>query len=83
MQDTWQSINLALVVSPLSGVAHNLVDKKDVALNVMSLGQEMGEHEIQNRIVQDVQGKPHLVTYLATVLQPPPPGTSIGFWCCH
>lgn len=57
-------------------MAHDLVDKRDVALKVMSLGQEMGEHEIQDRIVQDVQGKSHLVTYLATVL--PPRGQAYG-----
>ncbi|KAM5442207.1 hypothetical protein MferCBS31731_002581 [Microsporum ferrugineum] len=52
-------------------MAHDLQDKKDVALKVMSLG-EWGETEIrmQDEIIQNVQDTSHLVTYLATFILP-------------
>lgn len=52
-------------------MAHDLHDKKDVALKVLSLG-EWGEHEtrMQNEVMQNVQDVSHLVTYLGTFLLP-------------
>lgn len=52
-------------------MAHDLQDKRDVALEVMSLG-EWGENEIhmQDEIIQNVQDTSHFVTYLATFLFP-------------
>lgn len=52
-------------------MAHDLQDKRDVALKVMSSG-ELGENEIgmQNEILQSVQDTSDLVTYLATFLLP-------------
>ncbi|RHZ70730.1 hypothetical protein CDV55_107255 [Aspergillus turcosus] len=52
-------------------MAHDLQDKKDVALKVMSSG-EWGETEIrmQDKIVQNVQDTSHLVIYLTTFLVP-------------
>ncbi|KAM5433914.1 hypothetical protein MferCBS31731_006921 [Microsporum ferrugineum] len=52
-------------------MAHDLQDKKDVALKIMSSG-EWGDIEtrIQDEILQRVQDTSHLVTYLATFLLP-------------
>ena len=50
-------------------MAHDLQDKRDVALKVMSLG-EWGDNEvrIQNEVVQNVQDYSHLVICSATFL---------------
>ncbi|KAL2830888.1 kinase-like domain-containing protein [Aspergillus cavernicola] len=52
-------------------MAHDLRDKKDVAIKVMSLG-EWGDNEvwIQDQIIQNVQDTSHIVTYLDTFLLP-------------
>ncbi|KAB8226718.1 kinase-like protein [Aspergillus novoparasiticus] len=52
-------------------MAHDLQDKRDVALKVMTSG-EWADNEIrmQNEIIQNVQDTSHLVTYLATFLLP-------------
>ncbi|KAK2858486.1 hypothetical protein FQN49_004685 [Arthroderma sp. PD_2] len=52
-------------------MAHDLQDKKDVALKVMSLG-EWGETEtrMQGEIIRIVQDTSHLVTYLSTFILP-------------
>ncbi|KAJ6138827.1 hypothetical protein N7471_005313 [Penicillium samsonianum] len=52
-------------------MAHDLHDKRDVALKVMSLG-DWGENEyrMQNEILQNVQDTSHLVMYLGTFLIP-------------
>lgn len=52
-------------------MAHDLQDKRDVALKVMALG-EWGDNELhmQNEIIQNVQDTFHLVTYIATFLLP-------------
>ncbi|KAE8312662.1 kinase-like protein [Aspergillus transmontanensis] len=52
-------------------MAHNLQEKRDVALKVMASG-EWADNEIciQNEIIQNVQDTSHLVTYLATFLLP-------------
>jgi hypothetical protein len=52
-------------------MAHDLQDKRDVALKVMCSG-EWGEKEtrMQDEIIQNVQDTSHLVTYLATFLLP-------------
>lgn len=53
-------------------MAHDLQNKRDVALKVLSSAQEWGENEtrMQNEILQNVQDTSHLVTYLATFLLP-------------
>lgn len=50
-------------------MAHDLQDRRQVALKVISLGA-WGDSEIlmQDKIIQDVQDSSHLVTYLATFL---------------
>lgn len=52
-------------------MAHDLQEKKDVALKVMALW-DLGDNEksIQDEIIQNVQDTSHLVTYLATFLLP-------------
>lgn len=52
-------------------MAHDLQDKRDVALKVMALG-EWSENELymQDEIIQNIQDTSHLVTYLATFLIP-------------
>ncbi|CAI7583689.1 unnamed protein product [Penicillium glandicola] len=52
-------------------MAHDLQEKKDVALKVMALG-DWGDNEkhIQDEIIRNVQDTSHLVTYLATFLLP-------------
>jgi hypothetical protein len=58
-------------------MAHDLQDKRDVALKVMSLG-EYGEHEsrIQSEILRSVPDTSHLATYLATFPLPRKDGPS-------
>ncbi|EEH22255.2 CMGC protein kinase [Paracoccidioides brasiliensis Pb03] len=52
-------------------MAHDLQDKRDVALKVMSSGEwEKNEIRMQDEILQNVQDTSHLVTYLATFLLP-------------
>ena len=50
-------------------MAHDLRDKRDVALKIMASG-EFGEHELymQNEIRQDVKDTSHLIIYLGTFL---------------
>lgn len=52
-------------------MAHDLYDKRDVALKIMSLG-DWGENEyrMQNEILQNVHDTSHLVMYLGTFLIP-------------
>lgn len=52
-------------------MAHDLHDKKDIALKVMASG-EWADNEIcmQNEIIQNVQDISHIVTYLAAFLLP-------------
>ncbi|KAJ5087255.1 hypothetical protein N7456_010871 [Penicillium angulare] len=52
-------------------MAHDLVEKRDVALKVMRSGED-GDYEIriQDEIIQNVQDTSHLVTYLATLSLP-------------
>ena len=58
-------------------MAHDLQEKRDVALKVMCLG-DWAEAEacIQDRIIQDVQDTSHLVTLLDTFLLPRPAGNN-------
>lgn len=53
-------------------MAHDIHDKRDVALKIMSSAEEWGENEIrmQNEIHRNVQDTSHLVTYLTTFLLP-------------
>ncbi|PGH13958.1 serine/threonine protein kinase [Helicocarpus griseus UAMH5409] len=51
-------------------MAHDLQERKDVALKVMISGQEDGEICIQDLILQTVPDTSHLVTYLTTFLLP-------------
>ena len=52
-------------------MAHDLQEKREVALKVMGLGK-WGDSEIlmQDKIIQDVQDTSHLMTYLATFMIP-------------
>lgn len=50
-------------------MAHDLPDKRDVALKVMCLGDWTEiEFHMQDKIIQNVLDTSHLVTYLATFL---------------
>ncbi|KAE8141648.1 kinase-like protein [Aspergillus pseudotamarii] len=52
-------------------MAHDLQDKRDVALKVMATGEWTdNEFHMQNEIIQNVQDTSHLVTYLDTFLLP-------------
>ncbi|CAP94055.1 hypothetical protein E8E15_002763 [Penicillium rubens] len=52
-------------------IAHDLQDKKDVALKVMALGEwSDNETRMQDEIIQNVKDTSHLVTYLGTFLVP-------------
>ncbi|KAB8207771.1 kinase-like domain-containing protein [Aspergillus parasiticus] len=52
-------------------IAHDLQDKRDVALKVMASGEWAdNEMRMQNEIIQNVWDTSHLVTYLATFLLP-------------
>lgn len=51
-------------------MAHDLQERKDVALKVMISGQGDKEIRIQNEILQTVPDTSHLVTYLTTFLLP-------------
>lgn len=52
-------------------MAHDIQDKRDVALKVMSFGEwSHNEIRVQDEIIQNVQDTSHLVTYLATFLIP-------------
>ena len=52
-------------------MAHDLQDRRDVALKVMASGwEDSSEIRIQDEILRDVQDTSHLVTYLTTFLLP-------------
>lgn len=52
-------------------IAHDLQDKKNVALKVMALGEwSDNETRMQDEIIHNVKDTSHLVTYLGTFLVP-------------